>query len=180
MLQATLIGNLGANAEIKSTDGREFVTFRIAHNDSFKNADGQKSEQSIWVDCTMSCTNGRPAVLPYLTRGTAVCVVGNVSLRVYSSEKDRCMKAGLTIHVQKLELIGGAGDTIPRRLYTKDGVMVDVNKYYHCQTSESELLDQRGNRFSVLEGGWVTPAQAEQPQQDAEQEQPKKNKNNGK
>lgn len=180
MLQATIIGNLGANAEIKSTDGREFVTFRIAHNDSFQRADGTKSEQSIWVDCTMSCANGRPAVLPYLTRGTAVCVVGNVSLRVYSSEKDRCMKAGLTIHVQKLELIGGTGDTIPRRLYTKDGVMVDVNKYYHCQTNESELLDQRGNRFSVLEGGWVTPAQAEQPQQEAEQEQPKKNSKNGK
>lgn len=180
MLQATIIGNLGANAEIKSTDGREFVTFRIAHNDSFNRADGTKSEQSIWVDCTISCANGRPAVLPYLTRGTAVCVIGNVSLRVYSSEKDRCMKAGLTIHVQKLELIGGTGDTIPRRLYTKDGVMVDVNKYYHCQTNESELLDQRGNRFSVLEGGWVTPAQAEEPAQETTQEPTQKTKKNGK
>lgn len=180
MLQATVIGNLGANAEVKSTDGKEFVTFRICHNESFKGADGTVTEKSIWVDCTMSCANGRPAVLPYLTSGTAVCVIGNISLRVYSSEKDRCMKAGLTIHVQKLELIGGTGDTIPRRLYTKDGAMVDVNKYYNCQTNETELLDQRGNRFSVLDGGWVTPAQAEQPQQEAEQEQPKKSSKNGK
>lgn len=162
MLQCTMIGNLGANAEIKAADGREFVTFRIAHNESFTRANGTKSDTSMWVDCTMSCQNGRPAVLPYLTRGTSVCVVGNVTLRVYSSEKDRCMKAGMTIHVQKLELIGGAGDSVPRRLYTRDGVMVEVNKYYHAQTSESVLIDQRGNQFTVAEGGWIAPAQTQE------------------
>lgn len=155
MLQCTVIGNLGANAEIKASDGREFVTFRIAHNDSFKSADGTKTESSMWVDCTMSCANGRPAVLPYLTKGTAICVVGNVSLRVYSSEKDRCMKAGMTVHVQKLELIGGQGDAIPRRLFTKDGVMVDVNKCYYVDTKDKCLLDQRGNEYKVLKGGWI-------------------------
>lgn len=157
MLIATLIGNLGANAEIKSADGREFVTFRVAHNDSYKGADGNRVESSMWVDCTMSCSNGRPAVLPYLTKGTAVCVVGQVSTRVYSSEKDRCMKAGLKIHVQRVELIGAAGDNCPRRLYTKDGVMVDVLKYFHAETKETTLYDQRGNAYTIAEGGWVVP-----------------------
>lgn len=165
MLQCTMIGNLGANAEIKTADGREFVTFRIAHNDSFKGADGVRKETSMWVDCTMNCTTGRPAVLPYLTKGTTVCVVGNVSLRVYSSEKDRCMKAGLTIHVQKLELLGGSGDTIPRRLYTSDGVMVDVNKYYHADTQEPVLYDQRGNGYQVAEGGWILTTQQQSNEQ---------------
>ena len=160
-----MIGNLGANAEIKTADGREFVTFRIAHNDSFKGADGVRKETSMWVDCTMNCTGGRPAVLPYLTKGTTVCVVGNVSLRVYSSEKDRCMKAGLTIHVQKLELLGGSGDTIPRRLYTSDGVMVDVNKYYHADTQEPVLYDQRGNGYQVAEGGWIITQQQQSNEQ---------------
>ena len=158
-----MIGNLGANAEVKAADGREFVTFRLAHNDSFKSADGTKVESSMWVDCTMSCANGRPTVLPYLTKGTSVCVVGNVTLRVYSSEKERCMKAGMTIHVQKLELIGGQGDIVPRRLFTKDGAMVDVNKYYYAQTSETVLMDARGNQFTVAEGGWIAPAQTQQP-----------------
>ena len=157
MLIATLIGNLGANAEIKSADGREFVSFRVAHNDSYKGADGNRVESSMWVDCTMSCSNGRPAVLPYLTKGTAVCVVGQVSTRVYSSEKDRCMKAGLKIHVQRVELIGAAGDNCPRRLYTKNGAMVDVLKYFHAETKESTLYDQRGNAYTIAEGGWVCP-----------------------
>lgn len=163
MLQCTMIGNLGANAEIKAADGREFLTFRIAHNDSFTKADGTKTETSMWVDCTMSCANGRPAVLPYLQKGTAVCVTGNVTLRVYSSEKDRCMKAGMTIHVKNLELIGGASDPVPRRLFTKDGVMLDVQKFYAAQTNEKELWDARGNRFTVENGGWVLPAQNQQP-----------------
>lgn len=157
MLIATLIGNLGANAEIRSADGREFVSFRVAHNDSYKGADGNRVESSMWVDCTMSCSNGRPAVLPYLTKGTAVCVVGQVSTRVYSSEKDRCMKAGLKIHVQRVELIGAAGDNCPRRLYTKDGAMVDVLKYFHAETKETTLYDQRGNAYTIAEGGWVVP-----------------------
>ena len=157
MLIATLIGNLGANAEIKTADGREFVSFRVAHNDSYKGADGTRVESSMWVDCTMSCASGRPAVLPYLTKGTAVCVVGQVSTRVYSSEKDRCMKAGLKIHVQRVELIGAAGDNCPRRLYTKDGAMVDVLKYFHADTQEKTLYDQRGNAYTIAEGGWVVP-----------------------
>lgn len=160
MLIATLIGNLGANAEVKTADGREFVSFRVAHNDSYKGADGTKVESSMWVDCTMSCTNGRPAVLPYLTKGTTVCVVGQVSTRVYSSEKDRCMKAGLKIHVQKIELIGAGGDNCPRRLYTKDGEMIDVDRYYYVETKEKTLFDQRGNAYEIAKGGWVCPPNA--------------------
>ena len=165
MLIATLIGNLGANAEIKTADGREFVSFRVAHNDSYKGADGTRVESSMWVDCTMSCVNGRPAVLPYLTKGTAVCVVGQVSTRVYSSEKDRCMKAGLKIHVQRVELIGAAGDNCPRRLYTKDGVMVDILKNYHADNKETTLYDQRGNAYSIAEGGWVCPPNTQNDEQ---------------
>lgn len=67
------------------------------------------------------------------------------------------MKAGLKIHVQRVELIGAAGDNCPRRLYTKDGVMVDVLKYFHAETKETTLYDQRGNAYTIAEGGWVCP-----------------------
>lgn len=73
------------------------------------------------------------------------------------------MKAGITIHVMKLELIGGQSDTVPRRLFTHDGVMVEVNKYYHAQTNETMLYDQRGNLFTVADGGWIAPAQTQVP-----------------
>lgn len=162
MLQVTLIGNLGGNAEVKVADGREFVTFRVAHNEGFTLADGTKVERVQWIDCTMNCQNGRPAVLPYLLAGTMVCVIGTMSTRMYSSEKERCYKAGVTIRIQKLELLGGSGDAIPRRLYDSGGAMVDVVKYYHVDTKESMLRDQRGREYDVDKKGWVTPKKNEE------------------
>ena len=31
MLKAQVIGNLGADAEVKSSNGKQFVSFRVAH-----------------------------------------------------------------------------------------------------------------------------------------------------
>lgn len=156
MLQIQLIGNIGANAEVKVSDGREFVTFRVAHKESYVDGTGNRVVKTMWVDCTMSCADGRPAVLPYLTTGTQVYVVGSVSTRVYSSEKDRCMKAGITIHVQRVELLGGAADVVPKRLYTTDGEMIPVTKYYNVQAPAGQLIDSRGRRYLVDKKGWVT------------------------
>lgn len=167
MLQVNLIGNIGGDAEIKVADGREFVAFRVAHNESFEGADGNKVERTAWIDCTMNCVSGRPAVLPYLKAGTLVFVQGSASLRVYPSAKDRCWKAGLTIHVAKLELLGGSSDVIPRRLYDDKGAMIDVNKYYHCELADTTLRDTKGNAFVVDANGWISP----QSQDDANDKQ---------
>lgn len=161
MLQVNLIGNLGGNAEVKAVDGREFVTFRVAHNESYTDSNGQKVDRTQWIDCTMNCNDGRPAVLPYLLAGTMVYVVGSMTTRVYSSAKDRCMKAGVTIHVQRIELLGGQPDSIPRRLYDQNGVQVDVTKFYHVETKGQELRDMKGNVFVSDANGWVKPKPVE-------------------
>lgn len=162
MLQAQLIGNIGGNAEIKSTDGREFVAFRVAHNESYNDANGTKVTRTMWVDCTMNCDGGRPAVLPYLTAGTLVYVTGAISTRVYNSEKDRCMKAGITIRIARVELLGGQSDLVPKRLIDKDGLMYDVAKYYNVNAKNQIMTDTRGHQFNVDKQGWVTPVQSEQ------------------
>lgn len=164
MLQAILIGNIGADAQIQVSDGREFISFRVAHNDTYTDAQGNKVERSMWVDCTLNCANGKPAVFDYLKQGTLVCVTGSLSTRVYSSAKDRCMKAGLKVNVAKIELLGGQADIIPRRLYTKDGVMVDVNKFYNVNDKNTVLVDTRGREYDVDEHGWVTIKQEQQEQ----------------
>lgn len=154
MLQAMCIGNLGGDAVVKSANGNEFVTFRIAHRDVYKTQDGQTHESVMWVDCSM---NGRPAVLDYLKRGTQVFVIGHLSTRVYSSAKDRCMKAGLQISVQRIELLGASTDSVPKRLYDDQGVQHDIVKYYHTDMSGGFLMSQRGERYAVDDNGWVIP-----------------------
>jgi len=61
MLQCTLIGNLGGNAKVNKADGREFVSFRVAHNEAYTDASGKKHDTVQWVDCILNCDNGSPA-----------------------------------------------------------------------------------------------------------------------
>lgn len=112
MIKLSFIGTLGADAEFKHSDtapnGGKFVTFRAAHNDTWTDASGIRHENVTWVDFIM---NDHPKVAQYLKKGTMVYVEGRCSLRVYSSPKDRCMKAGMTINVQRIELLSAKKDS---------------------------------------------------------------------
>lgn len=156
-----VVGYIGADADVKQSNGKEFVTFRVAHSERWTDQQGQSHENTTWYDCIMQ---GKPAVCEYLKRGTMVCVMGSESLRIYSSPKDRCMKAGATINVQRVELLGGKPDEVPSRLYrTDNGQMVTVVKYYgspdlQSLTDESDALvltDNRGGVYHAFAGGWI-------------------------
>lgn len=165
MLQTTVIGYLGADAEVKNQNGKEFTTMRIAHTSKWTDSNGTVHEETIWVDCIM---NGSSAVNEYLKKGQLVYVVGNTSLRVYSSAKDRCMKAGLTINVKNIELLGSKTDDVPSVLYKEDGgEQVELRKFYHCakcarETTDPEnvyLVDKKGKRYRADRAGWVYTAE---------------------
>lgn len=165
MLQAILCGHIGADAEIKVSDGHEFCTFRVAHSERWTDESGQAHENTTWVDCSM---DGRPKVFEYLKRGTLVYISGHVRTRVYSSAKDRCMKAGITISVRSLELLGGKPDVVPTKVVDTAGTLHDVSKWYYCpdlvrdkkQPEIVQVFSTRGDaQFSVDRNGWVTPVQ---------------------
>lgn len=167
MLQTTCIGHLGSNAEVKNENGKKFTVFRIANTDKWTDAAGQAHEVTTWVDCIM---NGEPNVLPFLKKGQQVFVTGSCALRVYSSAKDKCMKAGLTINVRQVELLGGKSDNVPSRLYSKDGTQeIVVNKFYNApqmvrDEKEAEYLicqSSSGERFLVDRNGWITKEKTE-------------------
>lgn len=158
MLQTTIVGYIGADCEFKSHDGKDFVTFRVSHNDTWTDAAGQQHTNSIWVDCIM---NGRPKVADYLKKGTQVICQGTTSLRVYSSQKDRCMKAGMTINVSRIELLGGKTDAVPSRLYDANGVEHLVVKLYLTDAKSCMLMSQNGAQFEVDKKGYVLPAETQ-------------------
>lgn len=164
MFKVEIIGNLGADAELKESNGSKFVTMRIAHTTTWSKEDGTKQESTIWVDVTLN--NAESKVIPYLKQGVRVFVRGNGSLRVYSSKKDRCMKAGLTVSTSEIELVGGQSEDVPRQLILPDsGQLVDVTKYYAANVDTSEwkkddvgyLVDTKGRQYSLAKGGWVKP-----------------------
>lgn len=105
MLNLQVIGNLGSDAVVKENNGKKFVTFNVAHTDKYTDEQGVKHEKTTWVSCIWNGDGGR--VLPYLTKGACVFAQGPAELRVFDSAKDHCKKAGVSIRIQHLELVGG-------------------------------------------------------------------------
>ena len=166
MLKVELIGNLGADVEIKESNGSKFATMRIAHSDRWTDDQGNVKESTTWVDVTMNNTESK--VLQYLKAGVKVFVRGTARLRVYSSQKDRCMKAGLTIVASEIELCGGSSDEVPRELFApENGQLFKIAKYYQSdldtskwkQEDQAILVDRQAHRYIVVKGGWVAPEQ---------------------
>ena len=163
MLQGIIIGHLGADAECKSSNGKEFCSFRVANTNRWTDDSGVSHEETIWVDCVM---NGKPNVLQYLKKGQQIYASGSLSARIYSSKKDRCMKAGLTINVRSVELLGGKSDEVPGSLYSdEDGHEIKVKKWYNAEELKRDkkgaeyipLVSRSGDRYVADRNGWVYP-----------------------
>lgn len=158
MLKLTVIGNLGSDAELRKESGQPFVSMSIAHTEKRKDAQGVEHETTQWISATLNGDGGN--LLPYLKKGTRVYAYGDVATRLFHSEKDRMMKAGLNLFIRNIELIGASPDAVPRDLYSYDGAAHRIGKYYYSEDVRGEVLvDRSGNQFTVDANGWVSPVQ---------------------
>ena len=176
MLKIELIGNLGADADIKDVNGSKFVTMRVANTDKWKDEQGNTKERTTWIDVTYN--NVESSVVPFLKAGVKVFIRGNGSTRIYSSQKDRCMKAGLKVAATEIELCGGQSEAVPKQLILPEtGAIVDVVKFYQAQCDTSKwkkedvgfLVDTKGGQYQMVKGGWVCPIEGEQKQETAQE-----------
>lgn len=160
MKQLTIIGNLGADAELKVLNGRECVTFRVADTESYTNAQGQKVEQTTWYDCVLNNNGGQ--LLRYLSRGTKVMVQGLPQYRIFDSAKYHTKMVGVSISVQRVELVGGgSNDSVPRYLFDENGQQFETLKFYFISSGECRnktLHDKNMCAYVVNERGFVFPS----------------------
>ena len=110
MIKLEIIGNLGADAEIKQYNGNKFVSFRVAHTDKWVD---QRviNTQTTWVSCSLNGDGG--ALTAYLKKGTKVYVRGTPGFVVFSSPKTHKMETGINLFVREVELCGGHQEQNP-------------------------------------------------------------------
>lgn len=106
MIKLQVIGNLGADAEIKSIAGREYISFRVANTKKRTDKDGVIHDDTIWVSCLMP--NYSVTLAKYLTKGTKVYVEGEPRFRTYKATKDNVTGyfVSIDLMVSTLELCG--------------------------------------------------------------------------
>jgi single-strand DNA-binding protein len=93
-----LIGNLGQDPEMKTLEsGKKVVKFTLATNESFKNADGQKVEETTWHNIV--AWNGLAEIASkFLKKGKEVAVDGKIVYRNYEDKK------GVTKYITEIVL----------------------------------------------------------------------------
>lgn len=100
-----IIGRITRNAEVFTTaQGKKVVNFSVAVNDTYKNKQGERVENTAFFDCSYWKT---PNVATILTQGLLVELSGRVSARAWTG-KDGEPKAGLNFHTSEIKPLGGS------------------------------------------------------------------------
>ena len=99
MKQITIVGNLGANALLRATsEGKQLMTFNVAVN--------VQNGETLWFNCV---GNYREKLFPYLVKGQCVCVMGDLTPRIYNGNID------LGVSIDRTELCGTKSDNTETR-----------------------------------------------------------------
>lgn len=84
--KVTLIGNLGADPEFRSTgEGKELATFSIATSESWKDrATGEKKEKTEWHRIVVFNENLVNIVKNYVQKGSKLYIEGSLQTRKWT------------------------------------------------------------------------------------------------
>ena len=93
MLKTDIIGNLGANAQPKRINDKDYVAFDIAHTDR---------DETVWISVLWRGTGGN--LLPYLTKGTSVFVRGDLTAKTYTTRNGEA-RVSLSCMAREINLI---------------------------------------------------------------------------
>lgn len=100
-----IIGNLGYDAVIRTTDNRSVISFSLAHSEKYTDKNGVKTEKTIWVNCSFWKDDDKVILAQYLRKGCKVWVSGTPETTCYQT-KEGNWKSELKITVFRLELLG--------------------------------------------------------------------------
>ena len=104
-----LIGNLGANPELRYTQGQQAVAnLRIATTEKWTDKSGQKQEATEWHRVVVW---GRQAEIcgQYLTKGRQVFIEGSIRTRQWQDQQGQ-KRYTTEIVARNVQMLGGRGE----------------------------------------------------------------------
>lgn len=112
--KVTLIGNLGADPEIRSTSGgNKVANFSVATSRQWTSASGEKQEKTEWHKCVAWNQGSRGTGLAdiierYVKKGDKIYVEGSIEYRQWE-DKEKQTRYVTEINVREIILLGGRG-----------------------------------------------------------------------
>ena len=100
-----IIGRLTKDAEVRTTpQDKQVVNFSVAINDSYRNKQGERIEQTSYFDCSYWIS---PNVAKILMKGALVELTGRVSTRALTANNGE-LRSGLSFHTSTIKLYGAS------------------------------------------------------------------------
>ena len=100
-----LIGNLGANPEVKSfNSGSKMARLNLATNESYKDSEGKTVTETCWHNL-VAWGKTADIVEKYLSKGNEVAIEGKLTTRTYT-DKEGVKKYVTEIVVNELLMLG--------------------------------------------------------------------------
>lgn len=106
MNKAILVGNLGNDPEVRhTTNGTAVCNFRMATNERFNNAQGERQERTEWHRIVVW---GKMAEIcgQYLEKGRQVMIEGKLQTRQWTDRENQT-RYTTEIVAQRVEFLGG-------------------------------------------------------------------------
>ncbi|MDP3274991.1 MAG: single-stranded DNA-binding protein, partial [Deltaproteobacteria bacterium] len=108
MNRAMLIGNLGADPELRFTQSnRAVLKFRIATTESYQTESGERKDVTHWHNIVLWGKRGE-ALSKFLSKGSQVYVEGRIENRSYD-DKDGVKRSVTEISATNIILLGRRG-----------------------------------------------------------------------
>src|ERR1700752_4875939 len=108
--KAILIGNLGNDPEVRSTNnGKAVARFPIATSEVWNDAEGNRQERTEWHNIVVCGKQGERCG-QYLAKGRQVFVEGNIRTRSYDDKSGNKRSVTETV-AQRTQFLGGGGGT---------------------------------------------------------------------
>lgn len=105
----TIIGNLGADPEVRYLDGGAVVaTFNVATTEKYTNRNGEKVEQTEWFRVELWNEQAKVAE-KYLKKGNSVYVEGRLRTELWT-DKEGKERTSLRVRANTMQLLGSPND----------------------------------------------------------------------
>ncbi|HEY7460513.1 MAG TPA: single-stranded DNA-binding protein [Gemmatimonadota bacterium] len=110
--KAILIGNLGADPEVRQTpSGQTVATFNLATSDRWRDKSGQVQDRTEWHR-VVAWAQLAEIVQQYLTKGSQVYIEGRIQTRQWEDQNGQ-KRFTTEIVANQMVMLGGRGEGAP-------------------------------------------------------------------
>ncbi|MHA2065983.1 MAG: single-stranded DNA-binding protein [Candidatus Thorarchaeota archaeon] len=106
-------GNIGNDLELKTTDsGREVLNFRMASNEKFNRANGDRVERTTWVSM-VAWGDVAVRIARYFKKGDPILIEGRLQENRWQDKESGDNRSKLEVTVDRFYFVGGRRTAAP-------------------------------------------------------------------